>query len=210
MDKQKQGEKWTLFAVLLVVVITGLTGAVFLDMQREQAAYNDEMIVGSVGETAVTLRMFQNEVGLQAARNQISGRENDVINQAELLNRLIGDILLLEGAEIAGIELKNQDLDNSIENFLTRNDLSREEFVKILEKNRTDWEGFEQSMHDYLVMTKFVNGVLLKGVDFSNQSTVIETWVSDRYQLAGITFDETFLAAVNSGSSGRFRSENDG
>ena len=116
---------------------------------------------------------------------------------ALILNRLIGDILLLQGAARAGIIIPAAVTENEIDAILARQGQTRREMAQLLARHDVSWSDFRTSVADYLRLSRFIEGPLLAATAGGQRQEALQTWLAGQYNVATLQFDPAFLDAVN-------------
>ncbi len=197
-NSQRPSFSWPA-AIFLTAALLLLTWIAFQDIQQALAANASTQVVGMVNDQEITLLEFQNEMGLQAVRNVLRNQGDAEINQAVILNRMIGDALFLQAAQQAGVGVEDVEVEDAIDMLLGRYGLSRQEFDALLQEQNLDWTVFKTSIRDYLTILRFVDEVVLKDVAPADQQIALQTWMAEHFEAAELDFDQDFLDKVNGG-----------
>ena len=182
---------------VMVLLLIAATAAIVIYTALPERA--DAQIIGHINQQPVTLERFEAEVRLQQVKDRLSNRFEQEVSTAESLNRMIGDLLLLQGAERADVAVEQVEVDSEVDSVLDRVNSSRPQMKRLLADNKLDWEVFERSIRDYLTLKRFQEDVLLTDVPVGERSAILRDWLSESYQQAEIEFDPEFLDTVNSG-----------
>ena len=180
--------------VILLLVAVLMASLVYLAISDRA----DAQVIGHINQQPVTLERFEDEIRLQQVRYQLANRPGQEVITPELLNRMISDLLLLQGAEEAEVAVEQEEVDSEVEAVLDRANSSRQQMTRLLAELRLDWEVFERSIREYLTLRRFQKEVLLDEVPAGERSAFLRDWMSESYEQAEIEFDPEFLVSVNS------------
>jgi len=179
--------------VILLLVAVLMASLVYLAISDRA----DAQVIGHINQQPVTLERFEDEIRLQQVRYQLANRPGQEVITPELLNRMISDLLLLQGAEEAEVAVEQEEVDSEVEAVLDRANSSRQQMTRLLAELRLDWEVFERSIREYLTLRRFQKEVLLDEVPAGERSAFLRDWMFESYERAEIEFDAEFLATVN-------------
>lgn len=180
--------------IILLLAVALLAGLIYIALSER----TDTQVIGRINQQPVTLERFEDEIRLQQVRYQLVNRPEQEVIGAELLNRMVGDLLLVQAAENADVAVEQEEVDSEIDVVLSRTNSSRQQMTRILADHRLDWEVFERSIREYLTVRRFQDEVLLAEVPARERSAFLREWLSENFQQAEIEFDAEFLATVNS------------
>ncbi|MFQ5399886.1 MAG: SurA N-terminal domain-containing protein [Anaerolineae bacterium] len=182
---------------LLLVLAAILVGAVTFVAYRQVNGRRNS-VIASINGQEITLNQFKDEAELSRLKRELANRPESPVNRPELMNRMIGDVLLLQAAENAGVQVKDTAVQAEIDAILNRLSLTREEMARQLEQHDLGWAVFEGSVRDYLVLSKFVDDSLLADVAPGERKQHLDSWMLEQYRSADMTFDQGFLDSINS------------
>ena len=186
---------WRRWWPLLIVVALALLLLFLAGMNRLRQG--NGRVIATINGQDILLDQYQTELRLKELKYDLAGRSIDEINEAELLNRMIGDVLLLQAASGANVTADEARVQSEIDGILARNALSRAEMSDLLAKHDLDWSAFEGSVRDYVTLSRFTDDVLLAEVGVSGRQATLKAWMSEQYQTADLSFDQEFLDAIN-------------
>ena len=181
---------------LLIAALGAVLGGFIAVSRRAAPDAIPTQVVATINETQITLAEFEAEVQLQAVKNELTGRDRKVEKPA-LFNRMIGDILLLQAANEAGVNASPDMIEAEIDAILGRYDTSREEMTALLEQHGLSWAIFEESIHQYLTMSQYIDDDLLADVAAGERKAFLDNWMSEQYEEASLSFDQSFLDSIN-------------
>ncbi len=189
-------------AVLAVVVLFTIAGlaAYRLWGARLPAVFSRGEVVGTVDGKELTRERFEEEVRLSEVKYELTDQPDREVNRPELLNRMIGDYLLIHGAEEAGVRVEDSEVEGEIDSILGRFQISREEMDRVLSDHMLRWQVFENSVWEYLMLNRYIDEVLLEDIPLNEQEAHLEAWMAERYSRAELEFDQAFLDEVNGGN----------
>lgn len=182
--------------LLGLIVVSGL-----ILLAREALGSNpQEPILGTVNGEPITAERFEHEIRLQQLRNDLSGHPGLAVDQARVLNRLVGDFLMLQAAAEQQVTVSRMEVEAETADLLRRTNKTREQFEALLADHQLAWEDLNRSIHEYLAILRFQNEILLKDVPAQGRAAAFDEWITDRYAAADIRFDQQFLDEVNAGA----------
>lgn len=184
------------FILILIVTIGVILSIVWASSIGEKSP----PFVAAVNDQMITRNQFEAEVALQEVKNELTGREQ-AINKPALLNRMIGDMLLLEAAAASGVNAPEAETQAEIDSILARFNVSREEMTVRLSDHGLAWTQFENSVQDYMTLTRYVDEQLLAEVSLAERKGALDEWMAAQYQAAAMRFDQDFLDSINASPS---------
>ena len=140
---------------------------------------------------------FDVEVRLKETRFALSGEPGAEVDEAERLNIMIGDILILQAADESGVTVSDERVQSEINSILLRVDFSPEEMDLLLAEHLLAWGDFESSVRDSLIIAAYFDEVVLAEAPANEQQSRVQSWLVERYADSDITFDEDFLNQIN-------------
>jgi len=198
LSQPRQPKVWIL-ATFLVAAISALIWAIApLQINEDVVLQTTDIgIVGYINDIPFTMQAFQEEVGMREAANVIQQQPDPSINKPELLNHMIQDILILQNADLYGVETDPLLVSSEVDGIIQRLGTTKEAFTIILNERGSTWEAFETSVGNYIRVVVFLQEYLLNGVPADQQQLFLQNWMDDQYQQATIEFDPAFLAEIN-------------
>jgi len=193
IETGKTGTSRWLLLVLAAILVGTVTFVAYRQVNGRQNS-----VIASINGQEITLNQFEDEVELSRLKRELANRPESPVNRPELMNRMIGDVLLLQAAESAGVQVEDTAVQAEIDAILNRLSLTREEMARQLEHHDLGWAVFEGSVRDYLVLSKFVDDSLLANVAPGERKQHLDSWMSEQYRSADMTFDQDFLDSINS------------
>ncbi|MHB8773452.1 MAG: SurA N-terminal domain-containing protein, partial [Syntrophales bacterium] len=151
-----------------------LAGAAVLFLSAAAQAAEGDRIVAVVNSEVITLSElngtfapYQDRVG---AATKGAERER-VLAESRLtvLNRMIDDLLMEQQARKAGIVIRDEDADMALSDLLRRRNISREEFLKALERDGLTLETYRKGMRDQLMRIRLVQREIKSKVAVSDE-----------------------------------------
>ncbi len=183
-------------ALLLSAAILLLTWLSFLGLEGSRTSREARTVIGTINQQDISFLQFQNEVRFQELRQAMRQQENLPVNKAAILNRMVSDILLLQGAEEAGIEVSDEAVHAAIENVYQTYGISTSDFEAILIEKDIRFADFETSIRNYLKVLLFTEVEILGGVAAANRQAALQSWMTERFDASGTEFDPDFLDYV--------------
>lgn len=197
-----QSEGWLsakgwLPGIALAIILAVLTATIQIDNAEWRVRIHSNQIVGTINGENLTRGDFETEIALEEVKIDLRNQDNKTVNKAELLNRIIGDVLILQAASKAGIEVNQDEVNQETTTILRRLDMTRNEFEDLLSDHAIRWMAFEQSVEDYLTIFHYVNDGLMVNIPFGDRESYLQNWISGQYSQAEIDFEQAFLDEVN-------------
>ncbi len=132
---------------------------------RIVAVVNDEVI--TLSELDGAFAPYQERLGAT-----YKGAERDKAlteSRLNILNRMIDDVLMEQQSRKAGIVIRDEDVNNAIDDLLKRRNLSRDELRKALEREGITLEAYRKGMRDQLVRVRLVQREIKSKVAISDE-----------------------------------------
>lgn len=132
---------------------------------RIVAVVNDEVI--TLSELDGAFAPYQERLGAT-----YKGAERDKAlteSRMNILNRMIDDVLMEQQSRKAGIVIRDEDVNNAIDDLLKRRNLSRDELRKALEREGITLEAYRKGMRDQLVRVRLVQREIKSKVAISDE-----------------------------------------
>lgn len=186
---------WRIILVL-IAAIGIILGIIWAGSTREKSM----PFVAAVNDNTITLNQFEAEVALQEVKYELTGREQ-AVDKPALLNRMIGDMLLLEAAGDSGVKALGAETQAEIDAILTRFNVSRAEMTERLSAHGLAWTQFEKSVQEYKIITRYVDDELLAELSLAEKKEALDAWMAAQYQAAELRFDQDFLDSINTSPS---------
>jgi hypothetical protein len=153
-------------------------------------------VVATINGQPITREQFEAEVRLKEMKSALAHRPNRSVDRAELLNRIISDTLMLQAAKSNDLFPDPLLVNEEMGRILGRFQLSRDEMALLLAGYDLAWADFERSVWEYVKISRFMTGTLLADVSQGKQA-YLDAWISKQYEEAELSFDQSFLTAVN-------------
>lgn len=132
---------------------------------RIVAVVNDEVITLSELNGAFAPYRERVEAGTRGAERERVLAES----RLTILNRLIDDLLMEQQARKAGIVIRDEDAEAALADLLKRRNISREEFLKALERDGLTLEAYRKGMRDQLMRIRLVQREVKSKVAVSDE-----------------------------------------
>lgn len=185
---------WLWLAAGLVVMTAWLVAG---PAGQATAVSPDGDVVAVVNGQALTREAYDVEVRLKAFKYALAGREGQAVDEAALLNRIIGDMLLLQAADGVGTAVDPVEVTVEIGGILGRSGVTRAEAEALLADHQLAWPDLLRSVEAYLRLTHFIDDTLLADAPPAARAGALEAWLAAQYQAAEMEFDPAFLRQVN-------------
>ena len=156
------------------IIKTVLAGAAALCLCTSVQAAGGDRIVAVVNDEVVTLSELNGAFApyqerLEAAYKGAE-RENAVTEtKLTILNRMIDDLLMQQQARQAGIVVRDEDVNNAINDVLKRRNVSREDLLKALDRDGITLEAYRKGMRDQLIRIRLVQREIKSKVAVSDE-----------------------------------------
>ena len=135
--------------------------------------------------------------GLRKPVFALSGEPGAEVDEAERLNIMIREVIILQAAAEARVTVGDDRLQSEINAILLRVDFSPEEMDLLLAEHLLAWGDFESSVRDSLIIAAYFDEVVLAEAPANEQQSRVQSWLVERYADSDITFDEDFLNQIN-------------
>ncbi|MBE0557681.1 MAG: SurA N-terminal domain-containing protein [Proteobacteria bacterium] len=138
-----------------------------------QAAVSDR-VVAVVNDEVITLSELNGAVApyqerLEAAYKGVEREKALADARLTVLNRMIDDLLMEQQSRKAGIVVRDEDVDNAIDDLLKRRNISREDLRKALDRDGISLEAYRKGMRDQLVRIRLVQREVKSKVAVSDE-----------------------------------------
>lgn len=177
-----------LSVLLLLIALSALTQAI-------AASPETPHIVATINGQTITQERFEEEVRLKQMKLALANRSAKP-NEADLLNRIIADTLTLQAANSTGLFIDPALVEAEIRLILGRSQVTRAEMELLLDGHDLTWHDFERSVWEYVKMSHFLTELLLADISQGKQD-YLESWMSEQFHQAELSFDQAFLARIN-------------
>jgi peptidyl-prolyl cis-trans isomerase SurA len=151
-----------------------LTGAATLLLCTSVQAAGGDRIVAVVNDEVITLSELNGAFAPYQERVEgaLKGAEREkALTETKLtiLNRLIDDILMDQQSRKAGIVVRDEDVNDAIDDLMKRRNISREELRKALDRDGITMEAYRKGMKDQLVRIRLVHREIKSKVAISDE-----------------------------------------
>lgn len=192
MDYQLQPRVHRGWLVLAVgVCLLGLT-AVF-SLNRSPAT----TVVGTLNGEPFTREAFETELRFADLRATLANQPLQSVNKVALLNRMVGDALILQVAHSSGVHTPTEIVDSELAAIVGQFGLTEAEMRQQLAAHGLAWQDFHQSVGNYMTLITFIEDKLMADVPPEEQQAFLQTWMGTIMNNATIDFDEAFLAEIS-------------
>ena len=156
------------------VIKTVLAGAVALCLCTTVQAAGGDRIVAVVNDEAVTLSELNGAFAPYQERLEATykGAEREkAVSETKrtILNRMIDDLLMEQQSRKAGIVVRDEDVNNAIDEVLKRRNIAREDLGKALNKDGITLEAYRKGMRDQLMRIRLVQREVKSKVTVSDE-----------------------------------------
>jgi peptidyl-prolyl cis-trans isomerase SurA len=156
------------------IIRTVLAGAAALFLCTSVQAAGGDRIVAVVNDEVITLSELNGAFApyqqrLEAAYRGAEREKALTETRLTILNRMIDDILMEQQSRKAGIVVRDEDVDNAIDDLLKRRSISREDLRKALERDGITPEAYRKGMKDQLVRIRLIQREIKSKVAVSDE-----------------------------------------
>ena len=184
--------------VLLLLTVLLITVGVALARPGQLPAG----VAARIDGQELTREQYEVELRLKALKSELAGRRDVVVDQPALLNRIIGDMLVLATARQAGYAVEEARLAGEVGAILGRLRLTAADMEAALHEYDLTWEDYQRSVHDYLLLTRYIDEVILQDAPSTASKSSFDDWLAGRYAAAEMVFDAQFLDEINRDAAG--------
>ena len=156
------------------IIKTVLAGAATLCLCTAVQAAGGDRIVAVVNDEVVTLSELNGAFAPYQERLEATykgaEREKAVTEtKRTILNRMIDDLLMEQQSRKAGIVVRDEDVDNAINEVLKRRNIAREDLRKALDRDGVTLEAYRKGMRDQLMRIRLVQREVKSKVAVSDE-----------------------------------------
>jgi peptidyl-prolyl cis-trans isomerase SurA len=156
---------------IFTAVLAG-AAAVFLCTSAQAEVAN--RIVAVVNDEVITLSEWDSAFEPYRANVEAShtGEEREKVlteNRMALLNRMIDDLLIEQQSRKTGIVISDEELMNAIKDLLRRRNISQDDLLKALNRERTTLEAYKKGVRDQLMRIKLIQREIKSRVTVSDE-----------------------------------------
>ncbi|MCB9430626.1 MAG: SurA N-terminal domain-containing protein [Ardenticatenaceae bacterium] len=191
-SQPRVGSGW--LALVVALCLLGLT-AVFSLNRPTSTATN---IVGTLNGQPFTREAFENELRFADLRATLANQAPQPVNKVALLNRMVGDALILQVARNSGSNTPSDAIDQEVASIISQFGLSEAEMRQQLAAHGLTWQDFHGSVGDYMTLISFLEEKLLADVPPDQQQDFLQNWMGTLLSSASIDFDEAFITEISS------------
>lgn len=192
MDYQLQPRVHRGWLVLVVgVCLLGLTAVFSLNRPPTTT------IVGTLNGEPFTREAFETELRFADLRATLANQPLQSVNKVALLNRMVGDALILQVAHSSGVHTPTEVVDSELAAIVGQFGLTEAEMRQQLAAHGLAWQDFHQSVGNYMTLITFIEDKLMADVPPEEQQAFLQTWMGTIMNNATIDFDEAFLAEIS-------------
>ena len=184
------GSGW--LALVVALCLLGLT-AVF-SLNRSTSATT---VVGTLNGEPFTREAFENELRFSDLRATLANQVPQPVNKVALLNRMVGDALILQVAHNAGVNTLDSEVDSELTAIVSQFGLSEAEMRQQLADHGLTWDDFRRSVGNYMTIITFLEEGLLASVPPEQQQVFMQNWMGELLSNASIDFDEAFIMEIS-------------
>ncbi len=118
-----------------------------------------DRIVAVVNDSIITLSELNasTAVAIKGLKGEAREGENIVETKCMVLDALIEKKLMKQAADVAGIEVSEQEVDNAIEDIKIQNNITEEELLNELERNGLTYKEYREQLREDIRQVKFVS-----------------------------------------------------
>lgn len=180
--------------LIVAVCLLGLTAVFSLNRPTSAAA----TVVGTLNGEPFTREAFENELRFADLRATLANVPPQPVNKIALLNRMVGDALILQAARSAGISTPDSETDSELAAIISQFGLSEADMRQQLTDHGLTWEDFHRSVSNYITILTFMENGVLATVPPEQQQAFMQEWMGNLLSNASIDFDEAFITEISS------------
>lgn len=156
-----------------------------------------EIAVAAVNDEVITLAELRQRSNLDQVLYTLAtperidfqsenGREVFWQLQEESLSNLIGEKVVEQLARPSGITVQPGEVEDEIQRLLKTNNVTKEQLTAALEQQGVPYDDFVAMVEKVTTLNKFVENVVLQGVDDDERNMAAKAWFDDIYDEANI------------------------
>jgi len=149
----------TLILTAASILLPATARAVVVD--RIVAVVNDRIITETELNAATAVAVG----GLRGGEE----REYHISTKSVVLDTLIESALIKQDAERIGIEVSELEIDESIEEVMKRNAMTKNELIAALEKNKLGYKDYRNQLRDEIIRVKFMGARFRSRIDLRDE-----------------------------------------
>jgi hypothetical protein len=180
--------------LIVAVCLLGITAVLAAFTQRAEPATT---IVGTLNGEPFTREAFEAEIRFGDLRSALANQPATPVNKPALLNRMVGDALILQVARSTGTTISDAAIDQELVGILESFGKSETEMREALAAHDLTWQDFRRSVGDYMTLITFFEDKLLVDVPPEQQQTFLQNWMGTLLGSAAIDFDEAFINEIS-------------
>jgi peptidyl-prolyl cis-trans isomerase SurA len=179
-------------ALVAIVLISSLLASTIVTAQTVQAV---DRVVAVINDDVIVETELQAQLRLVESQLRQSGRPAPPpgVLQQQVLERLVLERLQLQVAERLGLQVNDEDLNRAVANIAQRNNLSLEEFSKILARDGFAFGAFRENIRKEMLISRvrqrqIASRVQVRDREIDNylESTEGRDEIPDEYRLRHI------------------------
>jgi peptidyl-prolyl cis-trans isomerase SurA len=156
------------------IIKTVLAGAAVLCLCASVQAAGGDRVVAVVNDEVVTLSELNGAFApyqerLEAAYKGPAREKAATETRLTILNRMIDDLLMEQQCRKAGIVVRDEDVNNAIDDILKRRNVSREDLRKALDRDGITLDAYRKGMRDQLMRVRLVQREIKSKVAVSDE-----------------------------------------
>lgn len=180
--------------LIVAVCLLGITAVLAAFTQRAETATT---VVGTLNGEPFTREAFEAEIRFGDLRSALANQPAAPVNKPALLNRMVGDALILQVARSTGTTISDAAIDQELVGILESFGKSETEMREALAAQDLTWQDFRRSVGDYMTLIAFFEDKLLADVPPDQQQTFLQNWMGTLLGSAVIDFDEAFINEIS-------------
>ncbi len=159
----------------LLLILSSICGLVYpafanTSLNRGLTARHLDTVVAIVNDDVITERELQKRIGFYHLETQ--GSQQPLANhniRMQILRSFIDQLLCLQIANRAGIEVTKLNVDQAIEHILQQNKLTKEKLMHLLAQQGLTWEDYRKMLEKELVMRELLQREVGSKIKISEQ-----------------------------------------
>ncbi len=192
-------EKELEFPKSLIGIIVLLAATVLLVFFASQGITSDMLRLPDnswiikVNNRPISVEQYEREAGIERVRMVLAGADPAQFNPGSIIDGMITNKIIQNGADDAGLVPPQEEIDAEIEGVLFSLGMTEADLDQMLVENGTSLDGLRESIGEFLVRLDFITNVLLVDYPEEEWNARFDEWIANQQAAANIEINEDVL-----------------